>query len=74
MEPFCMLLEFCSLGCLYDYIHDKERPMNWAVVLKLAKDIAEGMRFMHNFQPALIHRDLKSPNVLVPIATELLRV
>ena len=39
--------------------------MNWAVVLKLAMDIAQGMRFMHNFQPPLIHRDLKSPNVLV---------
>jgi serine/threonine protein kinase len=39
--------------------------MNWAVVLKLAMDMAQGMRFMHNFQPALIHRDLKSPNVLV---------
>jgi serine/threonine protein kinase len=39
--------------------------MNWAVILKLATDIAQGMRFMHNFQPALIHRDLKSPNVLV---------
>jgi serine/threonine protein kinase len=43
----------------------QEKEMNWAVVLKLAMDMAQGMRFMHNFQPALIHRDLKSPNVLV---------
>jgi len=39
--------------------------VNWAVVLKLAMDIAQGMRFMHNFEPPLIHRDLKSPNVLL---------
>jgi len=25
MNPFCMLLEFCSLGSLYDYLHNKVR-------------------------------------------------
>lgn len=29
------------------------------------KDIAEGMQYMHNLEPALIHRDLKSPNILL---------
>jgi hypothetical protein len=23
LSPFCMLLEFCALGSLYDFIHDK---------------------------------------------------
>jgi len=68
MDPFCIVLEYCCIGSLYHYIHDKKRVVNWAVVLKLAMDIAQGMRFMHNFQPPLIHRDLKSPNVL--LATE----
>jgi len=68
MNPFCMLLEFCSLGSLYDYLHNKDKPVNWAVILKLAMDMAQGMQFMHNFQPPLIHRDLKSPNVLLNIA------
>ncbi len=29
------------------------------------RDIAEGMKFLHNTTPPIIHRDLKSPNVLV---------
>ena len=65
MDPFCMLLELLPLGSLYDYIHDEEKALNWANVLKLALDISRGMRFMHNSNPPLIHRDLKSPNILV---------
>lgn len=67
MDPFCMLLEFCGLGCLYDYIHNEKKVMNWPVVVKIADDIAKGMNFMHTYDPPLIHRDLKSPNILVRI-------
>jgi serine/threonine protein kinase len=32
---------------------------------KVAVDIAEGMAFLHSLNPPLLHRDLKSPNILV---------
>eukprot|EP01087_Luapelamoeba_hula_P024976 TRINITY_DN9696_c0_g1_i1.p1 TRINITY_DN9696_c0_g1~~TRINITY_DN9696_c0_g1_i1.p1 ORF type:complete len:1325 (+),score=299.28 TRINITY_DN9696_c0_g1_i1:269-4243(+) len=67
MAPFCMLLEFCSKGSLYDYIHETTNPLNWAIIFKLAEDIAKGMNFMHTFTPPLIHRDLKSPNILLAV-------
>lgn len=31
----------------------------------LAKDICEGMHFLHSQKPPVIHRDLKSPNILL---------
>ena len=35
------------------------------VRLRIALDIASAMSYVHNLSPPLIHRDLKSPNVLV---------
>lgn len=33
--------------------------------LKLALDVAEGCEFLHSTTPPIIHRDLKSPNILL---------
>jgi len=62
-EPFCLALEFMDLGNLYEIIHDDTRILDWPTRYSLAVDIAEGMAFIHDLD--MIHRDLKSPNVLV---------
>ena len=33
--------------------------------LQICKDVAEGVAYMHSFPVPIIHRDLKSPNVLI---------
>ena len=33
--------------------------------LKMAADTARGMHYLHTCKPPIIHRDLKSPNLLV---------
>ena len=38
---------------------------NWSKRIQIAADIAEGMEFLHSRKPPLIHRDLKSQNVLL---------
>jgi serine/threonine protein kinase len=56
-------------GNLYDFLQarrDKGEQVAWALRLRIARDIAEGMKFLHSATPPIIHRDLKSPNVLVP--------
>jgi serine/threonine protein kinase len=60
-------------GDLFQFLHRDEwapqRKMvhkRWNVLmLKIAKDIAKGCAFLHSANPPVIHRDLKSPNVLV---------
>ena len=37
-------------------------------------NIAEGMSFLHSFEPKILHQDLKSPNVLISAAEESERV
>lgn len=33
--------------------------------VRMAMDIARGMNYLHSCRPPVIHRDLKSPNLLV---------
>lgn len=37
----------------------------WVLKLKIASNIADALHFLHSQTPKILHRDLKSPNVLV---------
>jgi serine/threonine protein kinase len=39
--------------------------LSWQQKLKMAKDIASGMYYLHQNEPPIIHRDLKSLNLLL---------
>ncbi|KAL8576599.1 hypothetical protein ACOMHN_025074 [Nucella lapillus] len=59
---YCIIMEYCPYGQLYEVLRDgKEIPP--ALVLDWSKQIASGMNYLHSHK--IIHRDLKSPNVLV---------
>ncbi|XP_050683413.1 mitogen-activated protein kinase kinase kinase 12-like isoform X1 [Leptidea sinapis] len=59
---FCVIMEYCQYGSLYDFIHSNTTfaPKQ---LLKWAKEIAVGMVYLHGHK--IIHRDLKSPNILI---------
>ena len=39
----------------------------WPSRISIALDIARGMAFLHGMMPPIVHRDLKSPNILMTI-------
>jgi serine/threonine protein kinase len=39
--------------------------MNWDSVVQMAFEIASGVAALHSFDPPVVHRDLKSGNILV---------
>ncbi|XP_050047098.1 mitogen-activated protein kinase kinase kinase 12-like isoform X4 [Dermacentor andersoni] len=62
-EPcFCIVMEYCPYGQLYDALKNG-RVIPPATVVEWSKHIASGMNYLHS--RSIIHRDLKSPNILI---------
>lgn len=60
-----IVMEFMSRGSLYRIIHDKSVDLPWQRIRHMSLDIAKGMNYLHGSDPIIIHRDLKSHNLLV---------
>lgn len=56
-------MEYMQLGSLYDIIHKTKANWNELLQLRILLQIAEGLKVIHDRN--VIHRDLKSMNVLV---------
>jgi len=71
LSPPCMISEYCARGSLTDVLRGgkaspaKAALLDWARRLNMALDAAKGMLYLHAHAPPIIHRDLKSPNLLV---------
>jgi serine/threonine protein kinase len=65
-KPF-VAMEFVPRGTLFDYLAS-EAEIDWARRWELARDVALGLNYLHSLSPALLHRDLKSHNLLLDVA------
>ena len=63
-RPF-LVTEYLRRGSLYDVLHDDDCDISHPDVIRFALDAAKGMRYLHGSNPPRVHRDLKSPNLLV---------
>lgn len=60
-----MVTEWCSRGSLFDILHSSSLLLNTRRRLDLALQVAKGMSYLHGRPKQIIHRDLKSMNVLI---------
>ncbi|KAF5738394.1 putative Protein kinase APK1B chloroplast precursor [Tripterygium wilfordii] len=60
-----LVVEFMSNGTLFDILHSNSRPPNWGRRIRLALQIAKAIETLHSQNPPIIHRDIKSANVLI---------
>ncbi|KAL4421755.1 hypothetical protein ABPG77_009738 [Micractinium sp. CCAP 211/92] len=73
-SPPAVVTEFCSRGSLLDVLRlargsqQAAAALTWVRRLSMALDAAKGMLYLHAHSPPIIHRDLKSPNLLVDSA------
>lgn len=67
LPELCMVSELMPQGDLAHYLASPEsKQLTWkAEKLALATDIANALVYLHSLMPVIIHRDLKSLNVLL---------
>lgn len=66
VTPLCIVSELFTGGSLFEYLHnDKSFRPDTRTALSFALNIARGMFYLHSSKPAILHRDLKSRNVLL---------
>ncbi|CAN1245294.1 Serine/threonine-protein kinase EDR1 [Linum grandiflorum] len=60
-----IITEFLPRGSLYRILHRPHCQIDERRRIKMALDVARGMNCLHSSTPTIVHRDLKSPNLLV---------
>ncbi|URE17718.1 receptor-like serine threonine-protein kinase [Musa troglodytarum] len=68
-DHLALVYEYMSQGTLLDYIRGKTRNVSvfsWGKRLQIAIEAAQGLEYLHNgCKPPLIHRDVKTANILL---------
>ncbi|KAL7677223.1 hypothetical protein ACOME3_003463 [Neoechinorhynchus agilis] len=62
-DKLSFIVEYISGGSLKNIITDREKYLPWSIRVSFAKDIADGMAYLHSLR--VVHRDLNSNNCLV---------
>lgn len=75
-NPVCLVMEYAEGGSLYKVLHTSPEPTyNAGHAISWVLQCAEGVDYLHNMKPkALIHRDLKPPNLLLERNGRLLKI
>lgn len=60
----CLVVELVPKGSLWDVLR-QHIDVTYDMQLSFARDTSQGMNYLHSFTPPILHRDLKSPNLLV---------
>ncbi|XP_027348159.1 probable serine/threonine-protein kinase PBL10 [Abrus precatorius] len=66
-EHRMLVFEYMTGGSLADHLLEEESDskLNWTRRIKIAVGIARGLDYLHTYGRPLIHRDIKSSNVLL---------
>lgn len=61
----CIVTEFMPGGSLHHLLHKARTPLTLGTQSKIAIQVCEGVDFLHGHAPPVVHRDLKSLNIVL---------
>jgi len=64
-EKLKMVMEICTRGSLYNLLSSQQWYLGWNEFFIFAEQMFRGLIVIHTHKPQILHRDLKSLNVLV---------
>ncbi|KAM1050416.1 hypothetical protein ACFX13_032892 [Malus domestica] len=64
-EHLAIVTEYLPRGSLFKQLHKNNQTLDIRRRLVMALDVARGMNYLHHRNPPIVHRDLKSSNLLV---------
>ncbi|KAG3026691.1 hypothetical protein PC120_g5811 [Phytophthora cactorum] len=66
LNNLVMVLEYVPMGSLQNYLDQNADLLSWARdKIHMAVGVAQALEYLHSHTPSLIHRDLKSTNILL---------
>ncbi|CAL0314505.1 unnamed protein product [Lupinus luteus] len=64
-QRLAIMTELLPRGSLFKILHNNNQTLDIRRRLRMALDVARGMNYLHRRNPPIVHRDLKSSNLLV---------
>ncbi|XP_074582862.1 LEAF RUST 10 DISEASE-RESISTANCE LOCUS RECEPTOR-LIKE PROTEIN KINASE-like 1.2 [Curcuma longa] len=67
-KELLLVYEFVPNGTVADHLHGsraREGILTWPMRLKIAIEAAEALAYLHAIDPPIIHRDIKTSNILL---------
>eukprot|EP01137_Pigoraptor_chileana_P037720 Opistho-2@35233 len=65
MPQMAIVQEFMAKGSVFSLLQENKGQIDWNLKLRMACDAAMGVEYLHRNTPPIIHRDLKTPNLLI---------
>ena len=58
-----LVMEYMDHGSLYDVLHNETVTFDGDLILRILRDVTQGVRFLHCATPQIVHSDLKASNI-----------
>jgi len=66
LSPLRLVMDYAPHGDLYHFLHkEPAAEVSMRMKMRIAFDIACGMRYLQSMHPPILHRDLRSPNIFL---------
>ena len=68
LPNLCLVTEYMPGGSLHHLLHVRRQKMPFGHALNMCIQIADGVAYLHSQTPTIVHRDLKSLNVVLDLS------